>query len=141
MYWPVASRSGAALTVSGDSARAWKAGGTTEATMPDVIKPRSFFVFICAPPCCCRVLRSRCELLRGGAASHGADVVDKQHCGFKLVNAGNAPRKPVFLATVDAGATFAPPPPALGCRATNRPGPPLRHVQLRARDDRASAAR
>src|SRR5438105_5043954 len=112
--------------------------------MQDLIKPRSFFVFICAPPCCCRALRSGAELLRGGAASHGADVVDKQHCGFKLVNARNAPRKPAFLATLDAGATFASPPPALGCRDQavrwRARGRPLLHVQLRGRDDRASAA-
>src|SRR5712664_2862207 len=46
MYWPVASRSDAAFAVSWDSARAWKAGCTAEATMPDVIRPRSFLVFI-----------------------------------------------------------------------------------------------
>src|SRR5882672_9737077 len=93
MYWPVASRSEAAFGVSWDSARAWKAGCTAEATMQDVIKARSFFVFICGPPSCCRALRSRCELLCGGAASHGADAVDKQHCGFKLVNRRDASQK------------------------------------------------
>src|SRR6266478_8342127 len=46
MYWPVARRSDAGSAVSWDSARAWKAGCTAEATMPDVIRPRSFLVFI-----------------------------------------------------------------------------------------------
>jgi hypothetical protein len=57
-----------------DPARASKAGVMAEATMLDVIKPRSAFVFMYGPPCCCLAIGvgAKCSPMR--AASHTAQA-------------------------------------------------------------------
>src|SRR5258706_2752255 len=88
MYWPVASCSDVGLAASVDPARASKAGGMAEATMLDGIKPRSAFVFMYGPPCCCLAIcvGAKCSNARG--ISHGAGVRDKQQGRSDLVNCG-----------------------------------------------------
>src|SRR2546422_8534164 len=105
MYCPVASRSDAAFAVSVDSARAWK---TAEATMQDVIKPRSLFVFICAPPCCCRALRSRCEVpsrwrgISRRSEEHTSELQSRLHlvCRLLLEKKKRVPRSLRFAPLV-----------------------------------------